>query len=78
MPNVSASPLVTSLQSFIILFCLLLSLIIDKDERYKNNSGPDTVQKAGVLMVDKDLTDKGEGDRHTESDSYYEGGGKEH
>lgn len=78
MPTVSAVPLATSLQQFLILFCLLLSLIIDENKRYDNNSGPDPVQKAGVLMVDNDLTDKGQGNRHTESDSYYDGGGKEH
>lgn len=74
----SANPLVTPSQQFLILFCLLLSLIIDKNERYENNSGPDPIQKAGVLMVDNDLTDKGQGNRHTESDSNYDGGGKKH
>lgn len=78
MPTVSANPLAASSQSFMSLFCILLSLIIDKNERYENNSGPDPVQKVGVLMVDNDLTDKGHGNRHTESDCYYEGGGKEH
>lgn len=78
MPTVSANPLAASSQLFMSLFFLLLSLIIDKNERYQNNSGPEPVQKAGVLMVDNDLTDKGHGNRHTESDCNYEGGGKEH
>lgn len=78
MPTVSADALAASSQSFMSLFCFLLSLIIDKNERYENSSCPDPVQKAGVLLVDNDLTDKGHGNRHTESDSYYEGGGQEH
>lgn len=78
MPTVSANPFAASSESFMSLFCFPLSLIIDKNERYQNNRGPDPVQKAGVLMVDNDLTDKGHGNRHTESNSCYEGGGKEH
>lgn len=78
MPTVCANPLAASSQSFMSLFCLLLSLIVDKNERYENNSGPDPVQKARVLVVDNDLTDKGHRNRHTESNSYYEGGGKKH
>lgn len=74
----SANLLVTPSQQFLILFYPLLSLIIDKNERYQNNSGPDPIQKAGVLMIDNDLTDKRQGNRHTESDSNYEGGGKKH
>lgn len=74
----SANPFAASLQQFLILLCLLPSLIVDKNERYDNNSGPDPIQKAGDLVVDNDLTDKGKGNCHTESHSYYERGGKEH